>query len=59
MIRTNEVPNKVLLFTLLVAKQEIRITAPMITNITPKFFNKLFMCVFFLWFIRYWLQIKA
>ena len=46
MIRAKEPPNTKLSFALPVAKQAIKITAPITINKTPKFCNQLFMCVF-------------
>ena len=45
--RNTELPRTALLFTLPVKEHATRITAPITTNINPRFFNKPFMCVYF------------
>ena len=44
---TTELPKMALLFTLPVKEHPSRITTPTKIKINPKFFNKLFMCVYF------------
>ena len=45
--KTAELPKMALLLTLPVKEHATRITAPITTNINPRFFNKPFMCVYF------------
>lgn len=46
-MRAIELPKITLLLVFPAKKQAIKMIAPMTTNIRPKFFNKLFMCVYF------------
>ena len=57
MIRVMELPRITLLFTSPVKKHATKMIAPSTIKIRPKFFNKLFICVYFI-VLFFLLQIK-